>query len=291
MSRHLIGAILVTTITLFCAPLEAQTACSTRGLVGIWAATSQGTVLPTENPKPTSGPGAAVGLVMIDYNGRISINLSGNIGGGVAPLVATGKVTVNPDCTGTFSAQTPPGWSLTENFVVLNEGNEIRTIAVEPYFNTQKPVVWQCRWKRLSRVPVSGGLSACSDQMTRGTWVGSFAGALLTSPEDPPAQAGILTRGVVDHRKELRGQYTASIGGQISEGEYSGLVVEVNSDCTGRWSYALTGADGNELPGKIVEDFVIVDHGEEIWAMPVQGVFGMPVGLTRYERISSVPFE
>ena len=48
-----------------------------------------------------------------------------------AAAVATGNFTVNPDCTGTFTLNFKDGRpSVTTNFVVVSNGNEIDTVVM-----------------------------------------------------------------------------------------------------------------------------------------------------------------
>ncbi len=290
MYRQIIRTLLFLVIPC-CASLDAQSVCSTRAMAGVWAASSEGIIFPTENPPPVAGPGACVGLVSIDYGGQISIQLACNTGGVVnTNFTAVGTVKVNSDCTGTLNALTPGGWTLTEEFVVLDNGNQVRTIAVGGMLRN-KPAVWQCLWKRQSHVPARFGMSNCSAQTTRGTWAGSFGGAALLGPQEPPTPLGILSRGTIDYNRKMSGVFTGSRGGEISHAEYAGWVTEVNPDCTGKWSYTLKLADGTELPGEVEEQLVILDHGQEIWGLPVKGLMGMPIGLSRYWRISPTTFE
>lgn len=74
-------------------------------------------------------------------------------------------------------------------------------------------------------------------------------------------------------------------------GEYTGSILELNPDCTGKWTDTLKAADGTVLPGPGVERLAVVDHGREVRGLPVQGVLGVPVGLVRYRRLSPVPFQ
>ncbi|MBK9171196.1 MAG: hypothetical protein IPM24_27570 [Bryobacterales bacterium] len=294
MLRQTTGALAVPLLAILGSPLLAQSVCSTQSVVGVWAASSHGVVFSPASPVPLAVPGAAVGLVSIGYDSRVSLKLSGNLGGQFAVVAATGTIVVNPDCTGTFSA-TVPGmtgfWNLQEQIVVLDNGNEVQTISTGQMF--RRPAVWQCRWKRLSHTPLlaAGQLPACQAEMIRGTWTGASDGVRPAPGADPSAPAAFLTRGVIDYRQELNGTFTASIGGTIVNGEYTGSILELSPDCTGKWTYTLKADDGTELPGSGVEYFVVVDHGREIWGLPVQGVLGVPVGLVRYRRLSPVAFQ
>ncbi len=268
-------------VTLFCTTVVAQPNCSTQTLVGTWVATSQGTVFPT----PTVAvPGAALALVSIGYDGSLSVLMTGNVGGraGDAPPM-TGTTTVNPDCTGSFSASAATGGTLTEQFVVLDHGNEIWTIAVGGI--TGYPAVWQCHWKRLSHVPLpTFELSSnCSADMIRGTWVGTYNGVTLRGSPPVPVPTGILLIGGVDYQGNLSGTFTSSMGGQVGTGQYAGSLTMVKPNCTGTWTWTLKG-----MSGQAVERLVILDNGNEIWTLPTQGVLGMPVGLGRHIRLSAV---
>ena len=270
-----------------CTAALAQPPCSVQTIVGTWAASSQGTVFTTVSGNPVALPGAALGIASITYDGRVSVNLDGIIGGRIAKSASQGTVTVNPDCTGVFEAPTPiPGFRLKENFAIHNNGDELWTIAATGIQGN--PAVWQCRWKRIAHVPLDlfQASSNCSADQLRGTWAGTFSGTVILPGMPVPVPTGILYTGIVDSQGAMSGTFTSSVGGQVAIGGYTGSVVEVKSDCTGTWKWKLKAADGTELPGEGIEKIVVLDGGKEVWSLGLQGVLGIPIGLTRLERLS-----
>ena len=74
--------------------------CSTAKVAGDWALTLTGVlILPTGTV-----PGAAVATLNVDPTGTITGTEARNVGGGFANETITGSWTVNPDCTGTATA-------------------------------------------------------------------------------------------------------------------------------------------------------------------------------------------
>ena len=76
-----------------------------------------------------------------------------------------------------------------------------------------------------------------------------------------------------------------SIAGQIATGAVAGTI-QVNPDCTATASFTIQvpGVTPSPLPG--VETLVIVDHGNEMWSMPVQAPLGQGATLETLRRIS-----
>lgn len=275
---------------LLCTTLHAQPPCSLHTVVGTWAASSTGTFYVTSpgTPDPTPVPGAALGLVSIGWDGSFWSLMTGwgsqgKVGTWKGP--ALGTITVNPDCTGSFSATHPAGWKMTEQIKILDR-DEIWTFP--PQGMQGLPAVWQCRWRRIAGVPLSmlPGGNNCSADLLRGTWVGSYSGVIVKSS---PVSAGISFFGIIDYQGRLSGEYISSVGGQVGSGEYAGGIAEVKPDCSGTWNWTLNATGGSGLTGSGTEKFVILDNGNELWTLSLQGPAGAPIGLSKYRRISPVP--
>ncbi len=287
MSRKCVSVVAAIIATVAPGTLRAQPSCSTESMVGLWAASAQGTVFSAMG----AAKGVSVGLVSIERDGRISIRLFGNTGGTIGQVppvgVLSGTVEVNADCTGSLSATAPSGnWTLTEDFVIEDNGNQVRTVAVGPLLNM--PAVWQCWWKRLSHVPMplTEAFAGCAAASVKGTYGGTVEGVVLAGA---PAPHGMLLRTEVGQDQSIRGVFTAVKQGVVTRGTIEGQVTELRSDCTGWWTYGLTDSGGTLL-GQMREYFVVLENGKSIWSIPVQGPFGLPIALGRYDRISPVVF-
>ena len=272
------------------ATLLAQTPCSTLTVAGTWAASSTGTIFVSVPGSQTvmSVPGAALGLVSIGYDGRFSAALT-SPGNNVMDQTMKGTLTVNSDCSGTVNATSSLGFKWIEQFVILDEGNEIWTFSTGGM--GVNPIVWQCRWRKISPAPsdMLQGAMNCSANMITGTWVGSYNGFILMSGQPSPVPAGITFIGGISYQGNLTGKFTNSVGGAVGSGQYVGSIIEVKPDCTGTWKWTLKGTSGAGISGQGIEKFVILNGGNEMWTAGLQGPIGAPVGIGRYRRISPVP--
>jgi len=74
--------------------------CSTTTVAGTWGFTLSGTlILPTG-----AVPGAAIGRAVADNDGNLTGTEARNVGGGYGDETFAGSWTVNPDCTGSMTA-------------------------------------------------------------------------------------------------------------------------------------------------------------------------------------------
>ena len=93
---------------------------------------------------------------------------------------------VSPDCTATVTAPTAiPGFTSREQFMILDHGNEIWTLALNGL--NAKPAVWQCQWRKLSPSPWTNLSSNCSAGLIHGTYAGKYDGVLLPADCSAPA--------------------------------------------------------------------------------------------------------
>lgn len=89
-------------------------------------------------PPPGSGIESVIGVVMRNYDGNGNFDQQDNIKGfstGIVPnRPGLGTYEVYPDCTGITSFQPDPNVPLViqERFVILDDGNEIRSITESP---------------------------------------------------------------------------------------------------------------------------------------------------------------
>jgi hypothetical protein len=83
----------------FAPAVYAAPTCSNAKAAGTWEFSLDGVLL-----VPNPVPGAAAGRVSIDTAGNISGTEARNVGGGFAYETLTGSLTVNSDCTGSFTA-------------------------------------------------------------------------------------------------------------------------------------------------------------------------------------------
>jgi len=124
--------------------------CSTRTIRGDFGIQMQGT---RPVPPPTGGIETVVGVVLRNYDGDGNFTQFDNIKGSVTGIVpdrpGAGTYEVNPDCTGvTYFQPDPnnPGLVIKEKLIILEKGQEIRTIAESP-----APLMVSSVGKRINR--------------------------------------------------------------------------------------------------------------------------------------------
>jgi len=110
--------------------------CTERTIRGDYGIQMQGT-RPT--PPPTVVTESVIGVVLRSYDGYGNFEQVDNIKGSVSGIVpdrpGTGTYEVNPDCTGVtyfYPDQNNPNLVIQEKFVILDNGNEIRSITETP---------------------------------------------------------------------------------------------------------------------------------------------------------------
>ena len=104
--------------------------CSNATLRGTFAYTVTGV---TSAPPPFGGPIAGVGKQTLDGNGHVSGTQTVSVNGNILRQTYTGTYTVNPDCTGsiTLVVNIPPGLVTHSDFVIDDNGAEIRTVETD----------------------------------------------------------------------------------------------------------------------------------------------------------------
>jgi hypothetical protein len=108
--------------------------CTEATIRGTYGAQMQGT-----NPVPPAqggGTQTVIGVVVRTYDGAGTFTQVDNIKGSVTGIVpdrpGSGTYQVNADCSGVTLFQPAPGITLEERMVIVDRGNEIRTIVSSP---------------------------------------------------------------------------------------------------------------------------------------------------------------
>jgi hypothetical protein len=106
--------------------------CSNTTVKGTFAYTITGST--SNTPPPLTGPFGGVGRQTYDGNGHVSGTQTVNLNGNILRQTYTGTYTVNPDCTGsiTLVVDIPPGLVTHSDFVIDDNGNEIRSVETDP---------------------------------------------------------------------------------------------------------------------------------------------------------------
>lgn len=82
------------------APARSGCPCSSFSPAGTWGISHSGTII-----FPTGAvPVAIVGIITVDTDGKVSGTQTSSMGGQVSKTTLRGTLTMNPDCTGTFTA-------------------------------------------------------------------------------------------------------------------------------------------------------------------------------------------
>src|ERR1700723_2614012 len=107
--------------------------CNNKLLNGHYGFTLQGTKFAVPNVMGPTGP--QVGVAMANFNGNgtfeqiDTVTINGEVVADFTHTPASGKYTVNPDCTGTFTIDFTDGRPpVVTNFVVVDSGAEIDTV-------------------------------------------------------------------------------------------------------------------------------------------------------------------
>jgi hypothetical protein len=105
--------------------------CTAATIRGTFGGQMQGT-----NPVPGAGTQTVIGVIVRAYDGAGNFtqidNIKGSITGIVPDRPGSGTYQVNPDCSGVTVFQPAPGITLEERMVIVDRGNEIRSIVSSP---------------------------------------------------------------------------------------------------------------------------------------------------------------
>ena len=132
--KNLIFALTVL-VLVSAAPMWAQSgACSTQTIRGSYALTCTGLVSPAANAPQV--PFSAIGTITTTWSGNVVGGAKVSLGGAILDQAASGTAVVNSDCTGSVSYDQKlngqPAPKLNTVFHVLDDGKEIRGMAVDP---------------------------------------------------------------------------------------------------------------------------------------------------------------
>jgi len=111
-------------------------ACNNHLIVGTYSFTVEGEKLAGPPGTPV-GPMRGVAMTTFKTDGTLTqidtVTVNGQVVADFTHPVATGKYTVNPNCTGTFTIDFTDGRpTVTTNFVIALNGLEISTVVVAP---------------------------------------------------------------------------------------------------------------------------------------------------------------
>ena len=113
---------------------EERGECTDATIRGTYGVQMQG----TQPVPPPQGGGTQtlIGVVVRTYHGDGTFSQVDNIKGSVTGIVpdrpGSGTYQVNPDCSGVTLFQPGPGITIEERMVIVDQGNEIRSIVSSP---------------------------------------------------------------------------------------------------------------------------------------------------------------
>jgi hypothetical protein len=248
--------------------VSAEAPCSLNTVRGTYAVETKGQLF-QGGISPVPGPGGlpllngyllpiyAVGTMTIARDGSAVGAFAGQFG--IMPYESndwTATVSVNPDCSGELEYQTPFGTTNIEKIVILDNGREIRTVAIAA------PAAFHTNAVRLRRA--NGGGPLCGPNTVRGTYVMRCDGL-----EGDPSS---MTFGSVDDMFLLEVAADGSITGRhfglrrSPEGNPIGGEVTVKPDCTADLSLEAAVPGGTLVSeGKAV----FYDNGNEMFGAPL----------------------
>ncbi len=128
--------LLVICVLAFSGVLMAQNSmnCTTGTITGTYAYRYFGYFTAGPGPPPVLLPTASLGVATVD-RGDISASWSQSFAGDIQQLGGTGKVKVNPDCTGSLEFtvnEGPENFTFHSEITILDNGKEILMMPVSP---------------------------------------------------------------------------------------------------------------------------------------------------------------
>ena len=209
--------------------------CTAADFQGVYGYSGSGIIL----EGPNAGPVAFVGRLNADGNGTFTGGDTVSLNGRIVRRTYTAQYTVNPDCTGSYEADTSLG-VVHADFVITTGGEELRNIRTDP-------------GQVLTFALRKSHLTDCSNA----SWVGSFGysgeGKLI---QDPVLSIAFVGRLTADGKGNFFGGDTVSRHGEILQRTYTAKYT-VNADCTGSY-------EADTSLGVVHADIVIVGDGDEI---------------------------
>jgi len=217
-------------LTLCGAPAYAQGTCTMQNIAGKYALTFTGSSTIVLGPAADGyhwmalyGPIAGAGLVDIHADGTATGKywvVAGTLNHGLTPIPLDGAVTVNSDCTGSLVFGFG-GSTITQKFVVLGNGREIRAAATE----TEAPTLnWLSRAYRID--------GACSQNKLQGTYLFECRN-LYAVPIPPPNIFGgaIHILATIERGGDWTGNVYGKVAADNTEFQAFGHIAW-NEDCT-----------------------------------------------------------
>ncbi len=148
-------------ILVLCAVAAAQPRCGVESIHGTYAVFYDGWVVLPGSPFPLTLPGLIMGVISIDFGGKVSgAETVVVLGQRLEYEVLDGSVEIKTDCTGTartrfkLKGSSQPPFEVTEKIIVLPEDKEIRTIVTDPTGPPEGSMALGV-WKKMSSVPKS----------------------------------------------------------------------------------------------------------------------------------------
>ncbi|MEK7405912.1 MAG: hypothetical protein AAB225_12460 [Acidobacteriota bacterium] len=148
-------------ILVLCAVAAAQPRCGLESIHGAYAVFYDGWAVLPGSPLPLVVPGVIMGVISIDFGGKLSGAETVVVLGLVLEYeVLDGSVEIKADCTGTartrarLKGSSQPPMEIVEKIIVLPEDKEIRTIVTQPTGPPDGSMALGV-WKRMSAVPKS----------------------------------------------------------------------------------------------------------------------------------------
>lgn len=96
-----------------------ESGCSLASLIGSYALDRQGTLVTSVLGLPAPAPWGEIAVEHFDGAGAFSGRATVNVGGAVLSGTVTGTYTVNSDCTGTKTVNTPVGLTVHEAITLI----------------------------------------------------------------------------------------------------------------------------------------------------------------------------
>jgi hypothetical protein len=273
----------------FCSFGAAQ--CSLETVRGSWAVYGQLTIMMTVagSSQPVPVPYAELYVATIDAQGNLSWKGMASVGGMVSGAKGTGTIAIAPDCTGTetFSIEGVPGQGV-ERLVVLNNGTEVRGMVTTGILG--KPIGIEY-WRRMSW----GDAPVCAENVVHGVYQGTYDGYVMmkTSPDQAqpvPVPVSVIVAAGTDYQGNVAGGGTISVGGTIQDFTFPNSTFQVNPDCTGtvHRNILLKGSSA-PLPVQDIDQFVVLNGGEELILLNVQEALGSPIAIGNLKRTGMMP--
>jgi hypothetical protein len=261
--------------------------CSLNTVRGTWGWQSHGTALVSVpgSSTPVPVPFASLGIMNIDYQGRLTAYGTMSAGGQVQEFGFPGLMQVNPDCTASDTYTIGP-FEGADRIVILDNGNEMQ---VMPTKHPMGPVTGRAYFRR-----IAWDEPHCTGNMVRGLYLGTSEGTYMIADSGqsqlaPTPFSAILSTAFQQSGGTGSGVATASMGGTAFDIETSKMSLEVNADCSAtlQWTAVSRQAPGQTMTG--TTKYIVLDKGKELMGMETANSLGLPIRIENYKRTSMIP--